>query len=294
MSAEQKPISEDMLRPWDFCGQRWLLGAFPKLMGIVNVTPDSFSDGGQFAAADAAVEHALRLVEEGADILDIGGESTRPGATSVEFNEELARVIPVVQELARRTEVPLSIDTTKAEVARQAIDQGAQIVNDISGLRFDPEMIPVCQATRAGIVCMHILGTPQTMQDNPQYANVVLEISDYFSERLEILEQAGIERSRVVLDPGVGFGKTARHNLEILSHIKRFRNLGRPVLIGHSRKRFLKSLLGRPVEERSSGTIGVSVALAMQQTDILRVHEVRSVRDALTAWDVIRREISSE
>ncbi len=294
MSAEQQPVSEATLCPWEFCGQSWELGAFPKIMGIVNVTPDSFSDGGLFRAAEAAVEHGLQLVEEGADILDIGGESTRPGARLVELEEELGRVVPVVKELARRTGVPLSIDTTKSDVARQAIDHGAQIVNDISGLRFDPEMLPLCQTNNAGIVCMHILGTPQTMQDNPQYDDVVREVNDYFLERLHALEQAGIERSRVVLDPGVGFGKTAQHNLEILSHIKQFRSLGRPVLVGHSRKGFLKTLLGRPVEERSSGTIGVSVALAMQHADILRVHDVRAVRDALTAWDVIRRQMSGE
>ena len=294
MRDENESTPRAILRRWGFCGRSWELGAFPKIMGIVNVTPDSFSDGGQFAAADAAVAHALELVEEGADILDIGGESTRPGAAPVALDEELNRVLPVIEKVARRTDVPISIDTTKAEVARQAIDLGAQIVNDISGLRFDPEMATVCRLNRCGIVCMHILGTPQTMQDNPQYRDVVGEISGYFSERLTALEQAGIERNRVVLDPGVGFGKTAGHSLEILSHIADFRRLGRPVLIGHSRKGFLKSLLGRPVEERSSGTIGVSVAVAMQHADILRVHDVRAVRDALTAWDIIRQQISSE
>ncbi len=294
MSAEYEPTSEGMRRRWDFGGRSWELGDFPKIMGIVNVTPDSFSDGGQFAAVEAAIAHALKLVEEGADILDIGGESTRPGATPVELNEELNRVIPVIKELARRTDVPISIDTTKAEVARQAIDLGAHILNDISGLRLDPEMATVCRKTTSGIVCMHMLGTPRTMQDDPQYRDVVLEISDFFSKRIDALEQAGIERNRIVLDPGVGFGKTAGHNLEILSHVEHFRRLGRPVLIGHSRKRFLKSLVGRPVEERSSGTIGVSIALAMQHTDILRVHDVRAVRDAIMAWDVIRRQISNE
>jgi dihydropteroate synthase len=180
---------------------------------------------------------------------------------------------------------------TKAEVARQAISAGASIVNDISGLAWDPEMIPLCAETDAGIICMHILGTPRTMQNEPHYEDVVGEISQYFEARLQALEQAGISRGRVVLDPGVGFGKTAEHNLEILSHVKEFRQLDRPVLIGHSRKRFLKALLGRPVEERLSGTVGVSVALAMQHADILRVHDVRAVRDALTAWDIIRREV---
>jgi dihydropteroate synthase len=284
---ELNPIT----RLWTFGGDRWELGRFPKLMGIVNVTPDSFSDGGQFTNVDAAVSHGLQLVEEGADILDIGGESTRPGATPVSLKEELARVLPVIEALKRQSSIPLSIDTTKAEVARQAISAGACIVNDISGLAWDPEMIPLCAETDAGIICMHILGTPRTMQNEPHYEDVVGEISQYFEARLQALEQARISRGRVVLDPGVGFGKTAEHNLEILSHVKEFRQLDRPVLIGHSRKRFLKALLGRPVEERLSGTVGVSVALAMQHADILRVHDVRAVRDALTAWDIIRREV---
>jgi dihydropteroate synthase len=284
---ELNPIT----RLWTFGGQRFELGRFPKLMGIVNVTPDSFSDGGHFTRVDAAVNHGLQLVEEGADILDIGGESTRPGATPVSLKEELARVLPVMEALKKQTTLPLSIDTTKAEVARQAISAGACIVNDISGLAWDPEMIPLCAETDAGIICMHILGTPRTMQNEPHYEDVVGEISQYFEARLQALEQAGISRGRVVLDPGVGFGKTAEHNLEILSHVKEFRQLDRPVLIGHSRKRFLKALLGRPVEERLSGTVGVSVALAMQHADILRVHDVRAVRDALTAWDIIRRAV---
>jgi dihydropteroate synthase len=284
---ELNPIT----RLWTFGGQRFELGRFPKLMGIVNVTPDSFSDGGHFTDVDAAVNHGLQLVEEGADILDIGGESTRPGATPVSLKEELARVLPVIEALKRQSSIPLSIDTTKAEVARQAISAGACIVNDISGLAWDPEMIPLCAETDAGIICMHILGTPRTMQNEPHYEDVVGEISQYFEARLQALEQARISRGRVVLDPGVGFGKTAEHNLEILSHVKEFRQLDRPVLIGHSRKRFLKALLGRPVEERLSGTVGVSVALAMQHADILRVHDVRAVRDALTAWDIIRREV---
>ena len=285
--------SNPNLRRWSFAGKERQLGSFPLMMGIVNVTPDSFSDGGQFGSVEAAVEHGLKLAEDGADLLDVGGESTRPGAEPVSLEEELKRTIPVIERLAKETKIPISIDTTKAEVARQAIAAGASIVNDISGLRFDPEMIPVCRDSDAGIVCMHIQGTPQTMQDNPQYENVVNEIFGYFGERLETLEAAGIRRERVVLDPGVGFGKTAQHNLEILSQIARFRELGRPVLIGHSRKRFLKSLIGRPVEERLSGTIGVSIALAMQYTDILRVHDVRAVRDALTAWEMIHRQIPS-
>ncbi|MCA9069887.1 MAG: dihydropteroate synthase [Planctomycetaceae bacterium] len=262
-------------------------------MGIVNVTPDSFSDGGSYLSIEDAVNHALKLVEAGADILDIGGESTRPGSSPVPLEVELDRTIPVIAELAKRTAVPLSIDTTKAEVARQAIENGAVIVNDISGLRFDPQMVPVCRDTRIGVVCMHIQGTPQTMQDNPTYTNVTRHICEYFEDRLSNLEEAGIDRERVLLDPGVGFGKTAQHNVEIMTHVAEFRRLGRPVLIGHSRKRFLKAILGRPVEERLSGTVGVSVALAEQHTDILRVHDIQAVRDAITAWSVLHREITN-
>lgn len=289
------PIStpQGIPRTWNFSGQEWTLGEFPKLMGIVNVTPDSFSDGGQILRVDVAVKHALYLADEGADILDIGGESTRPYSTPVSLEEELRRVIPVVNAIAKRTSTPISIDTTKAEVARQAIANGATIINDISGLQFDPGMIPLCSGTDAGIICMHIQGTPQTMQDSPKYADVIGEILVYFQERLQRLEASGISRERIVLDPGVGFGKTAQHNLQILSSIRRFRELGRPVLIGHSRKGFLKTLLGRPVEERLSGTIGVSVALAMQHTDILRVHDVPAVRDALTAWKLISQEVQA-
>jgi dihydropteroate synthase len=274
-------------RTWRFGEQTWSLGRFPKLMGIVNVTPDSFSDGGQFLDCSAAVEHALRLVAEGADILDIGGESTRPGATPVNVEDELQRVVPVVRELAQRTRVPISIDTTKAEVARRCLAEGAVIVNDISGLTFDADMPRVCRESSCGVIVMHIQGTPQTMQADPRYENVVREVRDHFSERLRNLEEAGICAERVVLDPGIGFGKTASHNLELLSHIAEFRGLGRPVLIGHSRKRFLKYVLGREIEERDAGTLGVSIALAAQQVDILRIHDVRATRDALLAWRTV-------
>ena len=259
----------------------------PLLMGIVNVTPDSFSDGGSFIHVDSAVEHALRLVEEGADILDIGGESTRPGAEPVPADQELSRVIPVIERLRDRIPIPVSIDTYKAAVAEAAIAAGAAIVNDISGLTFDPDMTDVCAASDCGVVCMHIQGTPQSMQQNPTYDNIVREVRDHLELRLVDLEQRGIPRQRVAIDPGIGFGKTAEHNLELLSHIAELRSLGRPVLIGHSRKRFLEKLLGRPIDERLSGTIGVSIAAASQSADILRVHDVAAVRDALTAWNAI-------
>jgi dihydropteroate synthase len=257
-------------------------------MGIVNVTPDSFSDGGEFLDESAAVAHALELVADGANILDVGGESTRPGAASVNADDEAARVVPVIKAIAAKTDVPISIDTSKATVARQAIDAGATIVNDISGLTFDEEMPAVCAETEVGVVCMHILGTPQTMQDDPHYDDVVVEVREFLSDRLTALEAAGIPRERVAIDPGIGFGKTAAHNLSILSNIAAFHELGRPVLIGHSRKRFLSKLLGRPVEERTAGTLGVAIALAEQSTDLLRVHDIRATHDALVAWQTVR------
>ena len=277
----------DSARMWQVGEKIHHLGHSPWIMGIVNVTPDSFSDGGSYLAKEAAVAQALQLADEGAEILDIGGESTRPGAPRVELDVELRRVVPVIEQLADQTNALISIDTSKAEVARQALASGADIVNDISGLRFDDQMAEVCRAANAGIICMHMLGTPKTMQENPAYENVVEEIIGFFKERLEFLERAGIDPQRIVLDPGVGFGKTAAHNIEILSAIERFRALGRPVLIGHSRKRFLSKVLNRDVEERTSGTIGVAIALAAQQTDIIRVHDVRAVRDALVAWKAV-------
>jgi len=276
-----------MPRQWLIQSTEYELGRFPWIMGIVNVTPDSFSDGGLSLDVNTAVRNAVDLVDDGADIVDIGGESTRPGATPVPLDEELNRVIPVIAGLAAESDVLISIDTTKAEVARQALVAGASIVNDISGLRFDVQMPAVCSEYEAGVVCMHIQGTPQTMQNSPHYDDVVSDICDYFHRQLENLTEFGIRPERVVLDPGVGFGKTPEHNLEILSAVTRFRDLGRPVLIGHSRKRFLKKILNRDIEERLSGTIGVAVALAAQQTDIIRVHDVRAVRDALIAWKTV-------
>ena len=261
-------------------------------MGILNVTPDSFSDGGEASDLDAAVKKGLQLVEDGADIIDVGGESTRPGANPVTVEEELNRVIPTIKALSTQTQIPISIDTTKAEVARQALQAGAIIINDISGLRFDPQMIPLAASTQAGIICMHIQGTPQTMQDHPEYQNVVSDLKTWFGERFQKLLDSGIERDHIVIDPGVGFGKTAEHNLEILSQIRSFKELGFPVLIGHSRKRFLSKLLNRSVEERLAGTVGVSIALASQAVDILRLHDVAANRDALSAWDAISQRVT--
>ena len=248
----------------------------PRLMGIVNVTPDSFSDGGRHGTVESAVSHALRLAADGADVLDVGGESTRPGAEPVPEAEELARVVPVVQRLCGETDVPVSVDTTKAAVAAAALDAGACVVNDVSGLTWDPAMVGLSADRGCGVVAMHVRGTPRDMQDDPAYGDVVAEVRDHLAARLAACETAGIAREAVLLDPGIGFGKTAAHNLALLRGVPALRELGRPVLVGHSRKRFLKALLGREVEERTAGTVGVSVALAGLGCDWLRVHDVRS------------------
>lgn len=280
-------------RRWAFAGFDRELGDHPLIMGILNTTPDSFSDGGKFQHIDLAVAQALRLVAEGADLLDIGGESTRPGAEPVSLEEELQRVIPLIERLRGLVQIPISIDTYKSEVARQALLAGASIVNDISGLRFDPQMIGVCLNSSCGVICMHIQGTPQTMQTSPKYGNVVEDLCDDFSQRLQFLESEGLSQARIVIDPGVGFGKTAHHNLEILSSINRFRQLGRPVLVGHSRKRFLQKILQHDIDERLFGTIGVSIGLAQQHVDILRVHDVAANRDALMAWRATQPQVNS-
>ncbi len=282
-----------VVRRWKVDRVAASFGPVPRLMGIVNVTPDSFSDGGQYVDPDRAVTHGLELVAAGADLLDVGGESTRPGSVRVSAHDELQRVLPVVERLAATAGVPISIDTMKATVAEQALKAGATIVNDVSGLSFDERMAGVCAGSECGIILMHMQGTPETMQQAPHYEHVVDEIVDFFAARLSDLSARGIDPERVVVDPGIGFGKTASHNLEILSHVQQLHGLGRPVLIGHSRKRFLGRLLGRAIEERAAGTVGVAIALAEQGVEILRVHDVAAVKDALTAWQAIRSQVDA-
>jgi len=273
---------------WTCRGRRLQAGRIPLLMGILNVTPDSFSDGGQHNDAAAAIAHAQQLIADGADIIDVGGESTRPGAEDVNVDEELRRTIPVVETLAAETDVVISIDTTKAAVAEQAVQAGAHIINDISGLSMDSRMLDVCAGCDAGICIMHIQGTPRTMQQDPTYDDVVQEVTEHLSQCVQRCTTAGIAEERICVDPGIGFGKSAEHNLQLLRSVSGMQEtLGRPVLIGHSRKRFLSRLLGRSVEERSAGTIGVSVGLAHQGVNVLRVHDVSAVRDALLAWSAV-------
>lgn len=274
---------------WEFCAGHLDFQRSRGVMGIVNLTPDSFSDGGRFLDPDHAVARAMTLLREGADVLDFGGESTRPGAEPISVEEELARVIPVVARLAQETSVPISVDTTKAVVARKALEAGAVIVNDISGLQFDPEMVPVCRDFQAGVICMHIQGTPQTMQDNPEYQDVVADVAQYFRERIEVLVDGGISLQRIMLDPGIGFGKTADHNLELLAGLPQLSAVGRPLLIGHSRKRFIQKLVGRPVDERLFGTIGVSLAALHGGASMVRVHDVQATRDAWVAFEAVQQ-----
>ena len=270
---------------WQLRTRTLTFSRLPLLMGIVNVTPDSFSDGGRFLDHSAAIDHALGLAADGADLLDIGGESTRPYADRVDDAEELRRVLPVIEQLAARLQIPLSIDTSKAIVAREAIAAGAEIINDITGLEGDPEMIEAAIETSAGVCAMHMQGTPQTMQDNPTYTDVVAEIHEYLRQRRDALLSAGILAERICLDPGVGFGKTHEHNITLMQNCHRFHDLGCPLLVGHSRKGFLGKLIGDKEADRTNATAGASLALAVQGVQIVRVHDVRSVREALLAFD---------
>lgn len=261
----------------------------PKVMGILNVTPDSFTDGGQFDSEASACLQAEAFVVSGADIIDIGGESTRPFAEPVSERDELQRVIPVIQAIRSKFSIPISIDTTKAEVARQALAVGADIINDISALRKDPEMISLVQETDVPVIIMHMKGTPGDMQVKPEYDDVVQEICDFFEERLSWLNQQGVSRERITLDPGIGFGKTLAHNLSILKHLAEFKRLGCPVLLGHSRKRFIEDVTGLAVEERDLPTAVVSALATEADIDIIRVHDVRSTRIALQMAAAISR-----
>ena len=258
----------------------------PLLMGILNVTPDSFSDGGRFLDADAAVAQAHALVNGGADLIDVGGESTRPAAQAVSEAEEIARVLPVVRRLVDEFAVPISIDTRKAGVARATVEAGAEVINDVSGCEFDPQMARVVADSGAGVCVMHTQGTPETMQQNPVYADVVAEVGDYLHSRRDALLVAGVSQDRICLDPGIGFGKTYEHNLALLQNCWRLHELGCPVLVGHSRKRFLGQLLVDDAADRTQATVGVALGLARQGVQVLRVHDVRSVREALLAFEI--------
>jgi dihydropteroate synthase len=263
------------------------LGKRTLVMGVLNVTPDSFSDGGLYFDKQLAIDRALQMVEEGADIIDIGGESTRPFSDPVPLEEELRRVIPVIEAIAPKVAVPISIDTYKAKVASEALQAGASIVNDISGLRFDPDLARVVSEHGAGLILMHIKGTPKTMQLDPHYEDVILEIKEFLKESIKKAESEGVHPDSIVIDPGIGFGKKLNHNLEIFRRLRELEELGKPILVGPSRKSFIGEILGVPVSERLYGTLGAVAYCALKGVHIVRVHDVKAVRQVLDIIDAI-------
>jgi dihydropteroate synthase len=273
-------------------GQRLALDR-PLLMGIINVTPDSFSDGGRFYDPQRAVEHAIRLVGEGADLLDIGAESTRPGAQPVDEQEERRRLIPVVAAVVKAVSVPISVDTSKAEVAKAAIDAGAVMVNDVTALRGDSAMVEIVAKAGAGLALMHMQGSPQTMQHAPQYDDVIGEVARFLAARARFAIERGVARNRIVLDPGIGFGKTLTHNLDLLANLHVLKELGYPLLVGPSRKGFIGQLTRQSVEARGWGTAAV-VALAVEQgANILRVHDVAPMKDVANVAAALAERVST-
>jgi len=269
---------------------RQLALSHPLVMGVLNVTPDSFSDGGHFLGLSDAVQQALQMEREGADIIDIGGESTRPGAEPVSVEEEIRRVIPVIEKLRQQTDILISIDTYKSPTAQAALEAGADMVNDVSALRFDSDMAHVVALKEVPVVLMHILGTPRNMQENPHYEDCVEEIAQFFAVRIDFCIKSGINRSRIVIDPGIGFGKRLSDNVEILAGLRRFKKFSLPLLVGASRKSFIGRLhpSGSPAGQRLGGSIAAAVAAALNGADIVRVHDVAPTVEALKVIQAIK------
>ena len=278
---------------WRACDRSWEFPRPTLVMGVVNVTPDSFSDGGKFQSTDQAVEQALRLAEEGADILDIGGESTRPSATPVDESVELSRVIPVIEKLAGQTQAALSIDTQKPTVAQAAVKAGAVIINDIAANREDEAMWQLVAEIGAGYVAMHMQGTPQTMQEAPQYDNVVNDVEAFFISRMTRWNDWGMALEQVVLDPGIGFGKTVEHNLALLAALERFTKMQRPLLVGASRKSFIGHVTNTEVNDRLPGSLACACRAAQAGAGVVRVHDVKETVQALQTWESIKKHESS-
>ena len=271
------------------CRKRTLtLGKRTLLMGILNVTPDSFSDGGLFFDRDNAVSHGLKMVEEGADIIDIGGESTRPGSKPIELEEELRRVIPVIESITKEADVPISIDTYKSTVAERAVEAGAEIVNDISGLHFDPDLANVVAKGNIPLILMHIRGTPETMQKNVHYDSLFSEILHYLKDSIQRAESAGLAPGQIIVDPGIGFGKTVEDNLLIIKNLHEFRVLGKPILLGTSRKSFIGKILNAEAEDRLEGTLSSMAIGVLNGAHIIRSHDVLQAKKALAVADAIR------
>ena len=280
-----RPSSNGLI--YNFGETKLEFGKRTYVMGILNITPDSFSDGGRYFAQTDAVLHAFQMLKDGADIIDIGGESTRPGAEQVSAEEEMKRVVPVVAKLRQKTNVPVSVDTYKSQVAEEAIKAGANIVNDITGLHFDPKMADIVAQNNASVVIMHIKGTPKDMQKDPHYDDVVGEVYHYLLKAVEDARAKGIKQ--IMIDPGIGFGKTAEHNLELLNRLSEFRGIGVPLLVGVSRKSFIGKILDTPVESRLEGTAAAVAASILNGADIVRVHDVREMRRVALVADAIRR-----
>jgi len=257
------------------------------VMGILNLTPDSFYNGGKYTTESRVLRRVEEMVKEGADLIDVGGESTRPGAKEVDLEEEIKRVIPVISKIRELFEIPVSIDTYKAEVAKEALEAGVDMINDISGLRFDPQLKEVVARSGVPVVLMHIKGTPRDMQNNPRYASLMGEIISYLSESIRLAQKAGIDPEKIIVDPGIGFGKTSGHNLQILNHLGELRSLGRPILIGVSRKSFMGNVLKLPLEERLEGGLAAASLAVMQGAKIIRTHDVKPTRRAVDLTQAI-------
>ena len=258
------------------------------VMGILNVTPDSFSDGGKYMSTEAAVVRAITMEEEGADIIDIGGESTQPGIDPITVDEECRRVLPVIKQVVKQTSLPLSVDTTKAEVAKRALDEGVSVINDVTALRGDPAMAEVVAQSGAGIVLMHMQGTPKNMQDSPTYTSISHQVYTFFREQLAFAHKSGIHTDQIMLDPGIGFGKTLAHNLTLFQQLQTFQSLGRPLVIGPSRKSFLGKILSRPVDQRLMGTAAAVAAAVIHGATIVRVHDVAEMVQVVQVAQAIR------
>lgn len=288
MTTVHATISEYL---YTFGSVTYDLSSRTHIMGILNVTPDSFSDGGRFYEREKAIRRGLEMIEQGADFIDVGGESTRPGSDAVPIEEELRRVIPVIEQLAEKSSTPISIDTYKSEVASHALDAGAVIVNDVRGLHFDPALVDVVSRHNASVILMHMRGTPKTMQQSPEYDNLIEEISEYLREGIQVAERKNIKQ--VFVDPGIGFGKKFEHNLEIFRKLSEFQKLGYPILIGPSRKSFLGMILDLPTEERLEGTAAAVAVSIMHGANVVRVHDVKEIKRVARVVDAILNKPSS-
>ncbi|MCJ7580826.1 MAG: dihydropteroate synthase [Candidatus Aminicenantes bacterium] len=271
-------------------GQDFTLGQQTWIMGILNVTPDSFSDGNLYFDRNEAVKHGLDLINEGASILDIGAESSRPGSDPIPVQEELERILPVISEIRDNTDTLLSVDTTKAEVARRALDSGADIINDISSFKFDPDMLLLAAERETPVILMHMKGNPKTMQSNPSYENLLEEVKSFFQERIDMAVSSGIKKEKIIIDPGIGFGKNFKDNLNLIRNLRYFENLGRPILVGHSRKSFIGKIVDQPPQDRLEGSLSAAVLSVSYGAHLLRVHDVAATKQAILVADAILNE----